>query len=57
MQLRSTQNGGIVVVDESFGQRLLEGGKWEAIDAPKPERKTRSPRTKTAPVEEQKPKE
>ena len=59
MELRSLLNGGIVIVDSAFGQRLLDGGGWEVVgnEAPKPvetPKTTRRTRKTPAPVEEPK---
>ncbi|ASR86126.1 head-to-tail connector protein [Mycobacterium phage BobSwaget] len=55
MKIRSTINGGLAEVDDDFAVELIAAGAWEAVDAPKPARKPRSPRTpKPAPAEEPK---
>lgn len=36
MRIRSTDNGGIVEVDDSFGARLIADGGWEEATASKP---------------------
>lgn len=52
MEIRSTLNGGHAEVDDSYAERLIASGAWEAVTAaPKPVRKARA---KKAPVEEPK---
>lgn len=46
MRLRYTRNGAIVVVDNAFGQRLLDSGTWEEVAAtPEPDDKTEPDKT------------
>ncbi|QGH79688.1 hypothetical protein SEA_ANON_17 [Gordonia phage Anon] len=51
MELKSKQNGGIVVVDSGFGERLLAGGGWEEV-VEAPVKKTPA-KKKTAPTTEE----
>lgn len=55
MRLRALDNGGLVIVNPSFGQRLIAGGGWEEVVDEKPEPKTKTPtrrNRRTAPAEE-----
>ncbi|AMO43986.1 head-tail connector protein [Mycobacterium phage Bactobuster] len=57
MRIKSTTNGGFAEVDDEYGQRLIDAGGWEvaeALDAPKPARKPRAPKSKPAPKQEPK---
>ncbi|AEJ92010.1 head-tail connector protein [Mycobacterium phage Pistachio] len=36
MRIRHKVNGGLAVVDDEYGERLVAGNIWERADAPKP---------------------
>ncbi|AHJ86384.1 hypothetical protein 40AC_20 [Mycobacterium phage 40AC] len=56
MRIRSKANGGLAEVDDDYGQRLIEAGGWEVVEAlaQKPARRPRTTKPKTAPVKEPK---
>lgn len=39
MKLTHKDNGGVVVVDDEYGNRLVQSGLWKSEEAPKPRAK------------------
>ncbi|QJD52069.1 hypothetical protein PBI_MA5_16 [Mycobacterium phage MA5] len=54
MRIRHKINGGLAVVDDEYGERLVAGNTWERADAPKatvaPKRRVRRAAAKPAEV-------
>ncbi|AZS08221.1 hypothetical protein PBI_IRONMAN_19 [Mycobacterium phage IronMan] len=54
MKLRSTINGGFAEVSDEDAPQMIASGWFEAVEAPKPARKPRAPKSKPAPKQEPK---
>ncbi len=49
MKIRNIYFGGFAETDDAHAERLIAGGEWEAVDAPRKEPAKKAPAKKAAP--------